>query len=391
MRILSNDALATLLLTSNLIKQNEVKAFTLLQWNKLARQIKDSTYKSPAELFNKSSQAIMNDLFLDKETADRIVVRLGKAELIVKELEALNSLGISVVTRADSDYPRFLRTRLKEQAPSHFFYSGNIESLTKQAIGMVGSRNADEESLEFTRRFVNDASNEGFAVVSGGAKGVDITAQEEAIKSGGFAISYLHSDLEKWVRKKEIRKQIDEDRLILLSSVEPRARFQGYNAMARNKYIYCQSKATVVVASSTSGGTWEGAKENIKYKWVPILVREANKTLEGNRALLEVNSNNPYVRALKTQLKYDIKALLLEYDFEHINSFQTKKSRKNSYDAFNLVAPSLKELMLSNKSNHEICNELNVNLEQVNIWVERVNNELIRKNSNPEVIQDKLF
>ena len=54
--------------------------------------------------------------------------------------------------------------------------------------------------------------------------------------------------------------------------------------MARNKYIYCLSNAAVVVKSDTKGGTWEGAKENQKYHWVPLWVR--NSDHEGNHRIV---------------------------------------------------------------------------------------------------------
>ena len=66
--------------------------------------------------------------------------------------------------------------------------------------------------------------------------------------------------------------------------------------MARNKLIYTLSDATIVVKSDTKGGTWEGAKENIKKQWVPLWVID-NKE-KGNEEIVKMgakrllNSNN---------------------------------------------------------------------------------------------------
>jgi predicted Rossmann fold nucleotide-binding protein DprA/Smf involved in DNA uptake len=58
--------------------------------------------------------------------------------------------------------------------------------------------------------------------------------------------------------------------------------------MARNKYIYLLSNATVVVSSGEKGGTWEGAKENLKKDWVPVLVSAHQQPLKaGNKALID--------------------------------------------------------------------------------------------------------
>ncbi len=45
--------------------------------------------------------------------------------------------------------------------------------------------------------------------------------------------------------------------------------------MQRNKYIYSLADAAMVVHSGDSGGTWTGAKENLKKQWVPLWVKQA--------------------------------------------------------------------------------------------------------------------
>ena len=56
--------------------------------------------------------------------------------------------------------------------------------------------------------------------------------------------------------------------------------------MMRNRYIYAQSEASVVVRSDLNkGGTWTGAAENIKHGWCPTLCW--NYPYPGNKALIE--------------------------------------------------------------------------------------------------------
>ena len=58
--------------------------------------------------------------------------------------------------------------------------------------------------------------------------------------------------------------------------------------MARNKHVYCLSRAAVVVCSDTGkGGTWAGATEDLKKKWVPVWVKHQADLRSGNRALVE--------------------------------------------------------------------------------------------------------
>lgn len=81
-------------------------------------------------------------------------------------------------------------------------------------------------------------------------------------------------------------------KLALISPFFPESRFSPANAMQRNKYIYLLSQATVVICSSVSGqgkksGTWEGAVENLKNSWVPLLVSDHKQPNHaGNQSLL---------------------------------------------------------------------------------------------------------
>ena len=57
--------------------------------------------------------------------------------------------------------------------------------------------------------------------------------------------------------------------------------------MGRNKYIYSLADAAVVVTSAmSSGGTWSGAIENLKRRWIPLWVRPSADEMSGNTALI---------------------------------------------------------------------------------------------------------
>ena len=57
--------------------------------------------------------------------------------------------------------------------------------------------------------------------------------------------------------------------------------------MMRNKYIYAQSEATLVIkADYNKGGTWSGASENLRNRWTLTLCRN-QPSYPGNKALIE--------------------------------------------------------------------------------------------------------
>ena len=74
---------------------------------------------------------------------------------------------------------------------------------------------------------------------------------------------------------------------MLISPFYPEAPFNAGNAMGRNRYIYTLAdQALVIDAALGSGGTWEGALENLKHQWVPLYVRWPGSG-PGNAALVD--------------------------------------------------------------------------------------------------------
>lgn len=194
--------------------------------------------------------------------------------------------GIWVLGRGSEGYPNVLRKRLGRNAPVLLYGVGPPTLLNTSAIGAVGSRDADPVSLTFARRLGERCAYDGWTLVSGAAKGVDREAMLASIDAGGTAIGVLAEGISKPSRTSLFRGLIVEERLTLVSTVAPGAKWQVGQAMARNKYIYGLSRATVVVSSGTDGGTWSGAVENLQQRWVPLWVREAGDIPTGNVELL---------------------------------------------------------------------------------------------------------
>ena len=105
--------------------------------------------------------------------------------------------------------------------------------------------------------------------------------------NGNTAIGILADSLFRASASGQWRQHLKANNLVLISPFYPEGRFTPANAMARNKFIYLLSSATVVVTSGEKGGTWEGAKENLKKDWVPLLVSAHKQPLQaGNQALI---------------------------------------------------------------------------------------------------------
>ncbi|MDD3502184.1 MAG: DNA-processing protein DprA [Candidatus Cloacimonetes bacterium] len=289
----SQDSLATILICSNIIfediEKDTFKPYTIPQWNKLAIKIANSNIKRPANLLNADKEHLIRELELTQEEWERLDFLLNQGAKLAIELEKLNSLGIRVSTRSESNYPKSLRQKLKAYSPPVIYYSGDIELANRDLVSIVGSRDVDDHGFHFARQLSQKIARQGFGVVSGGAKGVDSIAEFHCIDNGGYAVSFVSDTLNKKIKNKDIRNAILQDKLLLISAANPYERFYAYSAMERNKYIYALSKIAVVVATSDNkGGTWSGATENLKKGWTPVFARSDNNSPVGNQNLIKL-------------------------------------------------------------------------------------------------------
>jgi predicted Rossmann fold nucleotide-binding protein DprA/Smf involved in DNA uptake len=167
------------------------------------------------------------------------------------------------------------------------FGAGDPKLLQAAGLAMVGSRDASEEDIEFARRVASACASQGLAVISGGARGVDLESMAAAYEAGGSAVGVLSDGLSRAAVSARYREGLITGRLALVSPYDPDARWFAFTAMERNKLVYALSGAALVVSSAAeSGGTWAGAVEALDCHRVTVYVRIQGAVQEGNRKLL---------------------------------------------------------------------------------------------------------
>jgi DNA processing protein len=284
---LSRDAQAIALLCSRLALPREggPKPFGPAEWNRFAGMLRSTDFGRPGDLLGRDPHELVRELPISRDQADRVHDLLSRGGQLAIETERLASRGIWILTRADDEYPVRLKQRLRGDAPPLFYGSGPRSLLAAGGVAVVGSRDADDDALAFAHQTGWACAKAKAPVVSGAARGVDITAMLGALDAGGDAVGIAAEALERLVRRRELRGHVSEGSLVLVSPHHPNARFHAGNAMRRNRLIYCAADVAVVVASAASrGGTRAGAIEALDGRWIPVYVRDDGSP--GNTELL---------------------------------------------------------------------------------------------------------
>ena len=247
------------------------------EYTKLACYLQ-KTSRQPADLLGLEADQILSDShhILDEDRLRRL---LGRGFLLSQTAERWGARGIWVLSRADDDYPKKLKIRLKQDSPSLLFGCGDREILNSGGLAVVGSRNVNGALLEYTREIGQLTAKAGRTIVSGGARGIDQAAMSSALEAEGRVTGVLADSLEKTVMKRDNRNRLLERQLVLISPYDPNAGFNAGHAMKRNKVIYALADAALVVnAEINKGGTWAGAIEQLeKLRLTPVYVRSTGE------------------------------------------------------------------------------------------------------------------
>ena len=178
---LSPNTQAILLLTAPLILGRGKSSSDLLtpgEYKRLARHLRDLQCQ-PADLVAPDAADLLRacDAMVDAARLQRL---LARGFLLGQVIEHWQARAIWVISRADPEYPRRLKARLREDAPAILYGCGNKALMETGGLAVVGSRHVDEALIDYTTAVGALAAGAERTIVSGGAKGIDQAAMRGA-------------------------------------------------------------------------------------------------------------------------------------------------------------------------------------------------------------------
>jgi predicted Rossmann fold nucleotide-binding protein DprA/Smf involved in DNA uptake len=286
--MITDDSKAVIALTSRL-GDSKRPSLSPTEWDRFATALADQDI-DVVDVFDPDFDA-HSIPGVAESTAAKIEALLETAGASTVAASDLGRYGIKAITIVDDTYPDAFRQRLGDLAPPVIYTVGNLDLLTGDGVGIVGSRNVTEEGRAVAEQIAAEAVRKGRSVVSGGARGVDSFAMNAALMAGGAVIGVLADSLQARIRKPETLQAVDKGTVCLVSRQIPSAGFTPHSAMARNRLVYALSEVTVVVATDLeSGGTWAGATEALKKKNGDVAVWVGEGSGPGNDALASLGA-----------------------------------------------------------------------------------------------------
>jgi len=169
-----------------------------------------------------------------------------------REIARVDKLGAKWLMLGQGLYPRLLAEM--EDAPPLLIAKGNLNLLDRQAVAIVGARNASAAACRFARGLAHDLGQHDLVVVSGLARGIDTAAHDGALATG--TIGVIAGGIDNFYPpENEERQKVMYERGLVIAEMPPGTEPQARHFPYRNRIIAGMSSGTVVVEAAPRSGS----------------------------------------------------------------------------------------------------------------------------------------
>lgn len=240
-----------------------------------------------------------------------VLLGLGLGEAAARRVVALRGLDLEALGRAQwgalpqnawvlpREDPRVGALWEAMRWPPPFLYGwGDVQLLKccpEQAVAVVGSRQVDQAGRRQTEEVARELVQQGRAVVSGGALGVDAAAHHSALRAGGVTVAVLGVGLDRLYPASNrglFMQMVESGRGVVLSPFAPGGGGRRYHFPRRNALIAAMTQATVVTRARLRSGSLLTAQAAMRYGR-PVGVFPADISLpegRGSNSLLQTGA-----------------------------------------------------------------------------------------------------
>ena len=186
---------------------------------------------------------------LSRETARKVVqADFADGEL---QLEKITSMACNYLTILDKEYPQHLKNIY--MAPAGIITRGQVNY--EKSIAIVGTRNLSPYGRKMSAILTIELVKQGFAIISGFARGIDSVCHKTALENNGITIGVLGCGIDVVYpreNKSLYRKMWQQGGLV--SEFLPGAIPDARNFPKRNRIISGMTLGTIVIEAGRRSG-----------------------------------------------------------------------------------------------------------------------------------------
>jgi len=200
-----------------------------------------------------------NGLYQKISIPEKIEVSIKKFKkeyTIYSYWQLLLSKGISVVSIFDSQYP-FLLKKISDFPPL-LFVKGEQNFWNNLPIAVIGTRKMTSYGRMVTNKIVTELVVNEASIISGFMYGVDVTAQQTAIKQGGCTVGVLGYGFDYIFPRHQtylLQEMLQTKRAVFISEYAPFVSPTKGTFPRRNRIIAGMSLGVVVAEAGPKSGT----------------------------------------------------------------------------------------------------------------------------------------
>jgi len=192
-----------------------------------------------------------------------------KYEKLIRSLRSISSDQVlseidkhqaRLITPIDQDWP--VQVNDLAAPPIGLIIKGNISALHQRSLAIVGTRNPTSYGARIAGDFAAGFADREWAIVSGGAYGIDSYAHKGALIAEGVTVAVIASgiDINYPAGNTRLFAEICESGVMVTESM-PGQRALPHRFLTRNRLIAAISKATLVVEAAFRSGSLRTARD----------------------------------------------------------------------------------------------------------------------------------
>ena len=207
---------------------------------------------------------------LTPKNAQAVVTGLANQQILDQELALIERslgerAGVRVIFYNDPEYPDLLKTIY--MPPVVLYVRGALSCTCARNLAIVGSRAGTQYGRMFIDSVVPGLAQEGWSIVSGGARGIDAMAHESALVHGAPTVVVMGSGLlvPYPAGHYELFERVVTGGGALITPFSMNAQPQQWHFPARNRIIAGMSRGVVVVQAARKSGALITAQLALDY------------------------------------------------------------------------------------------------------------------------------